>query len=88
MSKYAKGIFPNKEKVEKEMIVDATEDAKIEMMNAIGGAEKAIRASIKKVKYAQYSVPFSPAGALQAQLELEDAQDNLDRLKKMQTDMF
>lgn len=90
MSKYKDLIFPDEKKIEKEVKETAVEDAKMDITNDIHGAKKVISSAKKKAIAArrQTGDNFSTKNILTADLEVEEAEDNLARLEALQKELF
>ena len=88
VTKYADRIFLDDKKVEAAKKVEAVEDAQNEVENAIYGAKRALRAAEKRVQTAESATPYNVANELIADLQLEEAQDNLSRLESKKASMF
>lgn len=84
---YASNIFPDDKKKNAAAKADAVEDAQNEIVNAIFGAKKAIRAAEKSLNSARYAVPLNPATVIERQMALEDAQDNLEALEGLKKEL-
>ena len=87
-TKYASRIFLGKDKVEAAQKLEAVEDAQNEVENAIYGAKRALRDAEKVASAAGSATPFRADAKIAADLKVEDAQDNLDRLEAMKAEMF
>jgi len=86
--KYADKIFLGKDKVEAAQKLEAVEDAQNEVDNAIYGAKRVLRDAEKAAIAAASANPFRADSKIAADLRVEDAQDNLDRLEAMKSEMF
>jgi hypothetical protein len=87
-TKYVSRIFLGKDKVEAAQKLEAVEDAKNEVDNAIYGAKRVLRDAQKAANAAGSATPFLADAKIAADLRVEDAQDNLNRLEAMSAEMF
>ena len=90
MSKYKDLIFPDEKKIEAEVKKTAVEDAKMDVMNDIHGAKKVVSQATKNAIAARRATgtAFSTKAILTADMALEDANDNLERLEALYKELF
>lgn len=87
-NKYADQIFPDDKQKKANDVIDAVEDAKIELSSAIAAASKQKRRVERELVSAKYSTPFNPLRVLEAQDALTNANDELERLEALQSELF
>lgn len=86
--KYSDLIFLDDKKVKAVEKEEAIEDAKVDIINAINASKKGVRSTTKAYNALLASVPLNFSRLIEAQRDLEDAEDQLSRLEALQKELF
>lgn len=87
-NKYADQIFPDDKQKKANDVIDAVEDAKIELSSAIAAASKGKRRAERELVAAKYATPFNPLRVLEAEDAVTAAEDEIKRLEALQSELF
>jgi len=88
MAKYKDLIFPSEKSINSHKKQEAVEEAQASMRRAIFEAEEDVRKCSKIATIRTRQVPFNPEDVLNAYKDLKTAQNKLEALHQLNSDLF